>query len=252
MKNKNKQNSLLNIPIDPLSRKEVLEKIIKYIKTSRNFLHIVSLNPEILVEATKNPQFKKVVKSAQIRIVDGSGVILASKLIGIQIGERYTGIKLMEDLLKEASHQRLRVMLLGGRPKIAEQIVACQKQAQSKATFFATDGIKDIQNPTAREEKGILFIVADYRPHILLVSFGSPFSELWLYEHRQSLKKIVCASVGGAFDYMAGTTPRAPQFIHQIGLEWLYRLVTQPWRWRRQLKLITFTKEIFKEMIKYR
>lgn len=249
--NKN-QNSLLKIPIEAYSKEYILEKIIKNIKNPSRFFHVVSLNPEILVETSKNAEFLEVVTSAQIRIIDGSGVILASRLKGISVGERYTGVELMEDILKGVLKGGSRVMLLGGKPNVADKIINCQKRARSKAIFSATVGIKDIQHPTSKENKDILSIVADFRPHILFVSFGSPFSEMWIYKHRKELNKTVCASVGGAFDYLAHITLRPPKIIRDLGLEYVYRLLVQPWRFKRQLKLITFARLSIIEAIKYR
>ena len=246
------QQTLLGIPIEQQSRGESLEKIIKYLKSPNNCFHIVSLNPEILVETQKDPLFRKVVATAQMRIIDGSGVFAACKVKGIKCSERFTGVELMEELLKTADKQRLRVMLLGGMPKVAEEVVKCQKLGGSEAIFTATEGIKDKHNPSKDEEVRILAIVAHFRPHIMLVSFGSPFSELWLYNHRKNLNGVLVASVGGAFDYLSGRVTRPSRLAQNLGIEYLVRLVRQPWRWRRQLNLISFVVFTFKEAILFR
>ncbi len=244
--------TLLNIPLDHMSRSSILEKIVKSLKSPKGFFHIVSLNPEILVETLGNDEFRDIVTAAQIRINDGSGIVLAAKLKGLRHVYRYTGVELMEDLLKLGSKQRLRIMLLGGRPKIAERIVECQIQAGSKAIFSATEGIKDIHNILEAEENDISAIVADFRPHILLVAYGSPFSEIWLYRHRKLLKNVICASVGGSFDYISGNVRRPPSIVRSLGLEYMYRLIMQPWRWRRQMNLLTFVRLSLMEVIRHR
>src|SRR3990167_9000722 len=108
------ENTLFEIPLQCENKEEVLEQILKYIKKPNTLFHIVSINPEILIETYKNPIFKKVVTTAQIKIIDGSGILAASVIKGIQVGERFTGVELMEELLKMGSKQRLRILLLGG------------------------------------------------------------------------------------------------------------------------------------------
>ena len=102
-------------------------------------------------------------------------------------------------------------------------------------------GFQDIHNPTEAETAHFYSIVADRKPHIIFFAFGSPLQELFIHAHKHRLTGIVCAGVGGAFDFLLGAKPRAPHIIRRIGLEWAYRLAHEPWRWRRQLRLISFT-----------
>lgn len=234
------KNKLVDIPLENLSKKQILEKIKKYIMMGREFIHIVSLNPENIVIANEDKQFFKAIRSAQIRIVDGSGIVMAAQMLHIPIGERVTGVGLTSDLMTIAKEMRLRVLLIGGMPNLAESIAKCQNELNSEAKFVGLEGIKDIKNPKIDEEARIFSIVTSLRPHLLFVSFGSPAQELWLYKNRLKLRGIVCMGVGGAFDFLSGTVVRAPTFLQAIGLEWLFRLIVGPWRWRRQLRLIKF------------
>lgn len=240
----NKQK-IFDIPIDDLSKKTILEKIKKYLFQPAEFFHIVSLNPENFVIAQENNEFKEVVKKAQIRINDGIGIILSTFLLTGRFFNRVAGVDLMVEMLKLANERRLRVMLLGGRSKVADKVVECQKKKFPKIKFFSLEGIKEIQNPKKEEEEKIFSIVSSFKPHFLFVAFGSPDQEIWLARHQNQLKGVVCMGVGGAFDYLAGLVPRAPKPIRWLGLEWLFRLMIQPWRWKRQLRLIQFTKLIF-------
>lgn len=233
-------NSLLEIPIVPISKGDTLEKIIKYIHQPAEFFHIVSLNPEIVVLASKDSNFRKVLQEAQISIVDGMGVSMACLFLGIPKGERVVGVDLMQDLLKLAHDSRLRVMLIGGNAKIAETVADCQKELFPGINIMALQGISSIASPTKGEEKHILSIVADYKPHMIFASFGSPYQELWLYKHKDRLDNIICMGVGGAFDFLSGSVPRAPRIIRKMGFEWLFRLIVQPWRIKRQFRLIEF------------
>lgn len=240
------KKNLLGIEIEKQTKNEVLEKIKKFIAFPNECLHIVSLNPENLVVAEENTEFKKALKNAQIKIVDGIGVVLAAKIKRTEVGERITGVGLMEDLIRMADNIRLRVLLIGGKPDLALRLAQCYQQSYKNGKFLGILGIKDIQNPKREEENKIFSIVADYKPHIILAAFGSPAQELWFWKNRTSFNHIVCMGVGGAFDYLSGDILRAPKIIQRLGLEWLFRLLCQPWRWRRQSRLLKFIYLILK------
>ncbi len=242
-----KQNKILGITITPESRTSILEKIIKYIGQPRGFFHIVSLNPENLVVATENESFKRVVETAQIKIVDGIGVVLAGRWLGVEVGERVTGVSLMEELLKMASFRRLRVLMIGGKENLALRLAQCYAEQFPEAKFKGIQGIENIKNPKKDEETNIFSIVVAYKPQLVFVAFGSPDQELWIEYHKKEFIGCVVMGVGGAFDYLSGKIVRAPIFIQKLGLEWLYRLINQPWRWRRQLRLFRFIKLILQE-----
>src|SRR3989339_2244325 len=246
------KKQILGITIIPESKKSVLEKILLYIRKPTGFFHIVSLNPENLVAATENESFKRVVETAQIKLIDGIGVVLASRLVGIEVGERVTGVGLMEDLLKMASDRRLRVLMIGGKENLALRLSQCYLAKYPEAKFFGLKGIDDIKNPTKEEEDKIFSIVADYKPHFVFVAYGSPDQELWIARHKKEFANCVVMGGGGAFDYLSGNVARAPGIIQKVGLEWLFRLFHQPWRWKRQIRLIKYVWLIIKQKLKNR
>lgn len=242
-----RSNKILGITIPLESKSNVLEKILLYINKPTGFYHIVSLNPENMIITTENESFKKVVETAQIKIVDGIGVVIAARWLGVQIGERVTGVGLMEDLIKMASDRRLRVLMIGGKENLALKLSECYKEQFPEAKFKGLQGIENINNPREDEEGKIFSIVTDYKPHLVFVAFGSPDQELWIARHKKEFNKCVVMGVGGAFDYLSGNVVRAPVIIQKLGLEWLYRLINQPWRWERQLRLLKFIRQIFQE-----
>ena len=242
-----KEKKILGITVTPESKSSVLEKILKYIRQPTDFFHIVSLNPENLMVTTENNLFKKVIETAQIKIVDGVGIVLASRLIGVEVGERVIGVDLMEELLRMASDRCLRVLMIGGKENLALRLAKCYADEFPEAKFKGMQGIEDIKNIRKEEEIRIFSIVAAYKPQLVFVAFGSPDQELWLDSHKKEFVGCVVMGVGGAFDYLSGKIVRAPIFIQKLGLEWLYRLVIQPWRWKRQLRLFRFIKLILQE-----
>lgn len=241
------KKKILEITMPTQSRNDILEKIKKYISSPRGFFHIVSLNPENMVLTKENDNFKKVVETAQIKLVDGVGVVLAARWLNIPIGQKMTGVELMEELVKMANVLRLRVLLIGARSNLALKLAECYSQKYAQAKFKGLYGIQNIKKPRQVEEKAIFSIVRHYKPHILLVSFGSPYQELWLARHKKQFSKIVAVGVGGAFDYLGGKVARAPKPIRDFGFEWLFRLIREPWRLKRQLRLIKFIRLILAE-----
>jgi N-acetylglucosaminyldiphosphoundecaprenol N-acetyl-beta-D-mannosaminyltransferase len=244
-----KTKKILGIKIFTQNKKDTLEKIKKYLKKTKKFCHIVSLNPENLVIANENDKFKKVIETAQIQIVDGVGVILAGRLLGVEVYERYPGVDLVKDLLTLSSKMRLRVLFIGGKPNLAEKLANCYQKKYPKSKFFGLEGISDIKNPKKEEEEKIFSIISHFKPHLVFVAFGSPNQELWIEYHKKKFKNCIVMGVGGAFDFLGGEVPRAPLFLRRLGLEWLFRLLIQPWRWRRQLRLLKFLWLIFWEVL---
>ncbi len=240
-----KENKILGISILPETKSSILDKILLYIGKPTGNLHIVSLNPENMVLTIENTLFKKVVETAQIKIVDGIGIVLAGRWLNVDVGERVTGVGLMEELIKMASERRLRVLMIGGKENLALELAKCYGTHFTEAKFKGVQGIANIQNPTKDEEDKIFSIVTAYKPHLIFVAFGSPYQELWIERHKKEFVNCVIMGVGGAFDYLSGNINRPPILIQKLGLEWIFRLFRQPWRWRRQLKLIKFVWFVF-------
>lgn len=241
------KKSLLGIEINNKSKTDILEQIKKSLLLQNQFCHIVSLNPENVILAQTNKEFKKTIETAQIKIVDGVGIVLAAQMLGIPIRERLTGVDLMEDLMVLVRKSRLTVLLIGGRGDLALSLSKCYQERFPKAKFFGIEGFKNIYRQTKNEEEKIMSIVRHYKPHLIFAAFGSPEQELWLARHKRQFKGIVCMGVGQGFDVVGGIVNRAPVWLRKIGLEWLYRLMIQPWRWKRQLRLIKFIWLMMKE-----
>lgn len=243
-------SKLFDIPIPTASKKNILEKIKKDIEKRHGFIHIVSLNPEIMVIVCENKKFKEVIKSAQMRIIDGTGIILACRLLGIKYGERFAGVDLMKELLALAGKLCLRVVFIGGEDNLANSLANCYQKKYPQSKFLGFAGIKKIKNPKKKEEDEIFYIVSYFKPHLVFVAFGSPYQELWIEHHKDKFKNSVVMGVGGGFDYLGGRVPRAPKIMRFLGLEWLFRLIIQPWRYKRQFRLVKFIFFVLKEKLK--
>ncbi len=241
------KKSLLGITLPQETEKQVLEHILKFIRFPDGSCHIVSLNPEIIVLTHQDKRFKDIIMTAQIRLIDGAGIALAARWLNIATGPRLTGVDVCKRLLDMAGDMRLTVLLIGGRGNLAQEVAECYKQLYPKANFYGTEGIKDIKNPKIEEEVKIFSIVRRIKPCLVVAAFGSPDQEMWLDRHNKELNGMVVMGVGQGLDVLGGKVRRAPLIFRKLGLEWLYRLMTQPWRWRRQLRLIEFGWLVLKE-----
>lgn len=242
--------TIWDLPFPKGKQEDVLEQIIKFTRNPRTFRHVVSLNPEILVQAAGDYEYLSILESADLRLVDGVGLKCASTLLGFELAERYTGVDLMSDLLEWAHQSGVKVMLIGGKSQVAEELAKRQNKLGSSSLFYGTSGITDISSPDPQEEHQLFSIVADLMPHIVFLAYGSPAQEKWVWEHRARFSRSVCIGVGGAFDFLTGKVARAPKLIRLAGLEWLYRLLRQPWRWQRQTRLLVFIWMVLQRLVK--
>lgn len=225
-----------------------MDKILKYIitgleKADKKYF-IVTPNPEILTLANSDFSYKNILNKAEIALSDGVGVIMASKVLGKSLKARVTGIDLLENLCQAVSEKPITVGFLGGRKEIAEKTAEClQKKYPGLKVGFAGREWSD------KLLKSPKLLRLPRKVDILFVAFGAPKQERWIYENLEKLPVKIAIGVGGAFDYISGQVSRAPVFIRKIGLEWLFRLFVQPWRIKRQIKLIEFTLLVLEEKI---
>jgi len=217
---------ILGIPVDKITEKELLEKIINFINEKRFHL-IVTINSENATKALENKIFLDVIKNADLVIPDGIGIIFASKILGDKLPERIPGIYLSYKLLEISNEKGYKIVLIGPNLNIA----------MTYNGYFNED-----------EEKKIVEEIQKIEPDILLVGMGSEKQEIWIWNNREKFKNIgVCIGVGGTLDIWAGKKKRAPKLVQKLGLEWLYRVIIEPKRIFRVLKIFNFLNKLFIE-----
>ena len=236
METPNKTN-LLGVGITNATESEILEFIYTGLQKNRKKYYIVTPNPELLMIAHDNPEYKTVLNGAQLALPDGIGVVYASKFMAKPIRARITGVDFTKTLCKYISDKPVTAGFLGGGPGVAEETAHCLQKMYPglKISWFSQEYKK--------EYKAI-------KTDILFVAFGSPKQEIWISKNINNLNVKVVMGVGGAFDLISGKVPRAPKVLQKIGLEWLFRLIIQPWRIRRQLKLLKFILTVLSEKLK--
>lgn len=229
----------------------------KVIETTKPLV-IFTPNPEQIVLASQKPEFSANLDQANILLPDGIGVVLASKLLGVikgqpSISQRIAGVDVVQELLRLSSQKKWSVLLLGGKD-YADHLAEIQVQGISQQTQLSLQwlaGYDFVETPTIEEEKIVAQTLKQQKPQVVFVAFGAPWQEKWVVEHLELLKQSgveIVMVVGGAFDMLLGKVIRAPFIVRALGLEWLFRLVQEPWRWKRQLKLITFMGLVLREI----
>lgn len=231
---------ILGIPFTINPDNEILEYIITRLKNSTEKFYVVTPNPENLVLARYNNSFRNALNEATVALPDGSGIVWASSLKGKGVKKRITGVDFMEKLLHEFAEQTVTVGFLGGRDGVAEAVSNCYKKRYPKlrVLFAGEDWSTTSLQSTANNSISNL--------DFLFVAFGSPKQELWIHDNLGKLPVKGAMGVGGAFDMVSGRIKRAPVFMRKIGLEWFWRLLLQPWRLKRQLRLIKFVYLVLK------
>jgi N-acetylglucosaminyldiphosphoundecaprenol N-acetyl-beta-D-mannosaminyltransferase len=239
---------ILGCRVDAVSRAEAVDRIVALAQGETPSL-VVTLGVEMTMFAQRDTRFRNLVNGAALSICDTIGLLLASRARRGPLRERVTGVDLIDPLAeRSAAHGDLRFFFFGGAPGVAERAaIALRNRYPGVAIVGTRDGyFAPGQSPTI-----VASIVAS-KANVLLVGLGSPKQEYWLEDYLAATKCGVGVGVGGSFDVVAGTVPRAPRVWRRAGLEWLYRLIRQPSRWRRQLALPRFVIAATREAIAHR
>lgn len=250
---------ILGVKFDNVTLKEALEKAISLAKSSTQH-YVATPNPEFLLEAQKNPEFKKVLNESDMNIPDGTGILWATKYFDITknshsktikilkwlisllsvtfypkyirtiLKERVTGADLMEQICKNAGANNLKIFLLGAKESTVEKV---KEILESKYHGIKIAGVFS-GTPKIEDEHTIIEKVKNSEAQSLFVAYGAPQQELWIHRNLHKIPNIKLAmGVGGTFNFIAGIRKRAPKFMQRTGLEWLYRLFQEPSRAKR-------------------
>lgn len=227
--------NIAGINIDNISMEQAVERVYEFIDSNENH-SIYTPNAEIMMEGITNDNIRQILNSADMLVADGAGVVLASKILGQQVTQKVSGVDLVNNLLLSSSNRPIKFFLFGGKPGIADtahaNIICDYPQAEVVGTrngYFSAD-----------EQDTIINEINNSGANVLLVCLGAPKQEQWIHTNKDKLKVQVCLGVGGTLDILAGNVKLAPDFFRDNGLEWLYRLFKEPWRFKRMLRLPKF------------
>jgi N-acetylglucosaminyldiphosphoundecaprenol N-acetyl-beta-D-mannosaminyltransferase len=226
---------VLGVRIDGVGMDETVDRIEAMIAAGGAH-QVATVNPEFIMRARQDSEFSRVLEAADLCLADGAGAVWAARRHGLFMAERVAGVDLVPALSRRAAARGWGVFLLGGASGVAELAARRLKQLAPELRVvgcFAGDA-----SPAGDDETRAA--VARARPDLLLVAYGAPKQELWIERNARGLGVPVSIGVGGAFDFLAGRVPRAPAWMRRFGIEWLFRLIRQPWRARRMAVLPGF------------
>jgi N-acetylglucosaminyldiphosphoundecaprenol N-acetyl-beta-D-mannosaminyltransferase len=227
---------VLGVRIDDVTYPEALD-VLRQALASRSPLVVTTPNPEFIMAARRDPSFRAILNRSGLNIPDGIGLVLAARLAGDRLREHVQGTDLVLLLAEESATAGHRWFLLGGWGDVAERAArALVERFPGLQVAGAAPG-----SPAADQDaRTWALIQAAGRVDVLLVAYGAPGQELWMARNVAALGVPVAIGVGGVLDFISGRVRRAPGWVRALGLEWLFRLLVQPRRWRRQLALPQF------------
>ena len=248
--------NILGIKINQITFQEVFDKIDFFLE-SNNGHYITTVNPEMIVTAQKDENFKDILNKADISVPDGIGILWASKFLSSKDCYTVTLLKLFISGLSLIFYPKYCRQILPERISGADLIYKiCQKFQNSNYSIFFLGAENNVAKKTAqklkekfpnlkiagtnssviakRDDDKIIQEINQAKPNILFIAFGAPKQEKWIAENLEKIPSVKLAiGVGGTFDFISGKTKRSPKFIQKIGLEWLWRFILQPWRAKR-------------------
>ena len=232
---------ILDIQITSIRKETLLQQLDNHFSKQNGSLFIVTANPEIIITAKKTPSYKDALATADYILPDGIGVMIGAKILGTPLQQKLPGFELMHDFLSYANSHDKSVYFYGAKPGVAEQAADNAKDQYDKLTIAGfMDGYTKKGMEAANE-------IAATSPDFVFVAMGAPLQELWIAKFKDLFPTSVLIGVGGSLDVLSGSIKRAPDFWTSNNLEWMYRLITQPTRAKRMLKIPLFLLHVVKE-----
>lgn len=215
--------SILGVPVDCVTLTEARDRVLALSASGAH--HVMTPNPEMLTEASRNPDFKALLQSSDFNIPDGAGLLWAARRKGQVLPERVTGVDLLSAVTADATCPP--VFLLGAAEGVAEAAAEHLRKKNPSLHIAGTYA----GSPHEDQEATIISKINASGASILFVAYGAPKQDLWIRKNLSKMPTVhVAMGVGGAFDFLAGKRKRAPQVFRSFGLEWLWRLIQEPSR----------------------
>jgi len=227
---------VLGVRVDDVTEPEALERLAQFVVAGAPH-HVVTPNPEIVMAARRDPAYRAVLNAADLAIPDGIGLLLAARLAGARLRAHVRGTDLVLRLAARSAREGWCWFLLGAAPGVAAE---AGRRLAARFPGLQIAGTH-AGSPDPSADAQTCGMIASAAPvHVLLVAYGAPKQERWIARNLHSTGVPIQMGVGGVFNFLAGSSPRAPAWVRRLELEWAYRLATEPWRWRRQLALPAF------------
>ncbi|MCO5184149.1 MAG: WecB/TagA/CpsF family glycosyltransferase [Anaerolineae bacterium] len=232
--------NILGVPIHAVTTEETLALVDAYMQEPH--LHqLATVNPEFVMTAQTDAAFRAVLHSADLCLPDGIGLLYAARWLHTPLPQRVPGSDLIYDLAERCARHGWRLFLLGAAPGVA---AAAGTVLQARYPGLVIAG-SYAGSPAPAENDAIVARINAVSADMLFVAYGAPNQDKWIARNRAALSTVrVAIGVGGALDFVTGKAIRAPKQVQMVHLEWLYRLLREPWRWRRMLALPRFVLKV--------
>jgi N-acetylglucosaminyldiphosphoundecaprenol N-acetyl-beta-D-mannosaminyltransferase len=233
--------SILGVPVYDVTTEETLALIDQFVRDGTPH-QICTVNPEFIMMAQQDTEFKRILSHAALNLPDGIGVLWAARRLGHPLRERVAGSDLVGLIADRAQTSGWRIFLLGAAEGVAEQAAITLQEHYPRVNIVGAYA----GSPQPQEEADIAGRIRSSKADVLLVAYGAPKQDKWIARNIEQTGVAIAMGIGGSLDFIVGRQTRAPRGMQRVGLEWLYRLVREPWRWRRQLALPRFVWHIMR------
>ena len=234
--------AILGIPVHDVTIDETLALIDQFVREGTPH-QLCTVNPEFIMAAQHDAEFKHILNHSALNLPDGIGVVWAARRLGHPLRERVAGSDLVGLIADRAQTTGWRIFLLGAAEGVADQAAIILRGRYPQVHIVGAYA----GSPRPEEEADIAAQIRSSGADVLLVAYGAPKQDKWIDRNIERTGVAVAIGIGGSLDFIAGTQKRAPRWMQRLGLEWLYRLVREPWRWRRQLALPRFVWAVLRQ-----
>ncbi|MDF2927456.1 MAG: N-acetylmannosaminyltransferase [Paenibacillaceae bacterium] len=234
--------NIFGVPISKLGFRETIQVLADAVE-SRKPHQVITANPIMVMAALQDPGYMQLMKQAEFIVPDGAGVVWAAGYVGNPVAERVPGIEIMQEMVKLAEERSWKVFLLGASREVVEAAAAELKKQHPRLQLA---GVRDGYFGADQDHQVIEEIRAA-NPDMLFVGRSADKQEPWIARYKEELGVPVVMGVGGSFDVLSGKLKRAPKLFRQLRMEWFYRLLQEPYRYKRMLILPRFAMKVIRE-----
>lgn len=227
--------TIFGVPFSKMSLKETVEYLTQAVLEKKPH-QVITANPIMVMEARKSPEYLAIMKRSELIVPDGAGVVWAANYVGEPVAERVTGFELLHELLTVGEKHRWKVYLLGASPDI---IQTAAEKLKLQYPLIEWVGVRDGYFGPEQDEE-VIADIQEKQPDLLFIGRSADRQEPWIDRYKHRLKVPVMMGVGGSYDVISGKLKRAPKLFIRLRLEWFYRLLQEPWRYKRMLVLPKF------------
>lgn len=239
---------VLGVPVHAVTMTETVALVQRFMG-EEGVHQIATVNPEFVMKAQEDGAFMQVLREADLCLPDGVGLLYAARYQGERLPERVPGSELVYHLAELAAREGWRLYLLGAAPGVAEAAAKILQERYPELVIAGTYA----GSPDPGENEGIVTRINQSEAEMVYVAYGAPRQDKWIARNKETLPTVrVAVGVGGSLDFITGRAVRAPRWVQRVGLEWLHRLLHEPWRWRRMLALPRFALRVIFEGVAQR